>query len=126
VPLGMTAGTGLGLAWRMSKIMTWCAGVASAGSCLAGGTAGAGYVSDFHGFVAEELNGQWARAAAVPGLAALNKGGSADVSSVSCTSPGDCAAGGYYTDKDGSSQGSWPPSGTAPGARRSQYPAWLP
>jgi hypothetical protein len=70
---------------------------ASAGNCLAGGTQGAEYFSSFHGFVAEERNGHWGKTTGMPGLAALNKGGAADVSAVSCTSPGNCAAGGYYT-----------------------------
>jgi hypothetical protein len=70
---------------------------ASAGNCLAGGTAGADYFSSFRGFVAEERDGRWGKATGVPGLAALNKGGAADVSAVSCTSAGNCAAGGYYT-----------------------------
>jgi hypothetical protein len=40
--------------------------------------------------------GSWGRAIEVPGLGALNKNGNADVSSLSCASPGYCAAGGYY------------------------------
>jgi hypothetical protein len=32
----------------------------------------------------------------VPGLAALNHGKFAAVNSVSCASPGNCSAGGYY------------------------------
>jgi hypothetical protein len=41
----------------------------------------------------------------VPGLGALNKGGNAEVSSVSCAAPGNCAAGGtYYSDADGHHQ----------------------
>lgn len=34
----------------------------------------------------------------VPGIAALNKGGRAQVNSVSCASPGNCSALGGYTD----------------------------
>ena len=40
----------------------------------------------------------------MPGLGALNKG-DAGVSSVSCASACNCAAGGFYTDQAGSSQG---------------------
>ena len=68
---------------------------AAAGSCAAGGTyhvPGGGY----EGFVADERNGRWGRAIAVPGLAALNTGGQAAVLSVSCSAAGDCAAGGSY------------------------------
>ena len=137
---------GLGMAWRMSKFMTWCAGLvlfgalagcgqpaaagawgravvvpgpgglnkgagrnlitgvwsvscASAGSCAAGGDYQDG---DRHGqgSVAVERDGVWGRAVQVPGLGALNKGGDAAVVSVSCASPGNCAAGGYYTAGD--------------------------
>ena len=76
---------------------------ASAGSCAAGG-----YYSDRRsgqGFVAAERNGSWAEAIAVPGLAALNKSGVAEISSVSCAPPGSCAAGGDYVDRHHHSQG---------------------
>ena len=44
----------------------------------------------------------WQQAIAVPGLGTLNKGGTAAVNSVSCASPGNCAAGGdYYSDASG-------------------------
>src|SRR5215467_12364624 len=45
--------------------------------------------------------GTWRTAVEVPGLGALNKGGDAQVFSVSCASAGNCAAGGYYTDRSG-------------------------
>src|SRR5215469_4437087 len=67
----------------------------SAGSCAAGG-----FYTDgsFHreAFVAVERNGRWRRAVEVPGSGALNAGGFAQVSSVSCASAGNCAAGGFY------------------------------
>jgi hypothetical protein len=40
--------------------------------------------------------GSWGRAVGVPGLGALNTGGDAQVTSVSCPSAANCAAGGYY------------------------------
>jgi hypothetical protein len=46
--------------------------------------------------VAVERNGRWHRAIEVPGLAALNTGGSVRIRSVSCASAGNCVAGGYY------------------------------
>ena len=66
----------------------------AAGNCAAGG-----YYEDHgqHGFVADERHGRWSKAIEVPGLAALNKGGNAQVISVSCASAGSCAAGGSYT-----------------------------
>src|SRR6266702_1789229 len=45
------------------------------------------------------------RAIAVPGLAALNTGRNAEVSSVSCAAPGSCAAVGFYEDGGGHRQG---------------------
>jgi hypothetical protein len=40
--------------------------------------------------------GGWGTAHEVPGIAALNLGGNASVTSVSCASAGNCSAGGYY------------------------------
>ncbi|HYK32914.1 MAG TPA: hypothetical protein VEV63_13180 [Streptosporangiaceae bacterium] len=72
----------------------------SPGNCAAGG-----YYSQSGGrrqaFVADERNGAWRAAAAVPGIAALNKGGDARVLSVSCATAGNCAAGGMYLDASG-------------------------
>jgi hypothetical protein len=67
----------------------------SAGNCVAGG-----YFWDtgIQAFVADEVNGTWQTAIEVPGTAALNVQGTAQVSSVSCSSPGNCAAGGNYSD----------------------------
>jgi hypothetical protein len=74
----------------------------SAGDCTAGGSyspggADAGRAAPaLDAFVVTETNGTWGRAIEVPGTAALNVGGSAGVSSVSCWSPGDCVAAGQY------------------------------
>jgi hypothetical protein len=73
---------------------------AKAGSCSAGGS----YLdASFHqqAFVAGEVNGVWGKAQQVPGTAALNKGGFAEMTSVSCARAGDCSAGGSYTDASG-------------------------
>src|SRR6266704_5565805 len=85
----------------------------------AGGEAGAGSVScrnagnctirggytDSHGhgqvFVASERNGRWGTAIEIPGTAHLNAGGYPQVSSVSCPSARNCAAGGWYLDRSG-------------------------
>jgi hypothetical protein len=42
------------------------------------------------------VGGTWGTAQEVPGTASLNKGGSAQVNSVSCASAGNCSAGGFY------------------------------
>ena len=57
------------------------------------------------GFVAVERNGRWGKAIEVPGLGALNKGGSADMFSVSCGAAGSCVAAGDYADGHDSDQG---------------------
>jgi hypothetical protein len=74
---------------------------ASAGNCAAGGY----YRGGSEAFVVSERNGRWARAVEVPGLGALNADGNAQVASVSCGSPADCLAGGYYSDRSLHGQG---------------------
>ena len=76
----------------------------STGDCVAGG-----FYQDRlgHGqaFVATEKNGTWGKAIKPPGAAALNAGGSAGITSLSCTSAGNCGAGGYYKDSHAHGQG---------------------
>src|SRR5215469_3409650 len=69
----------------------------SAGNCAGGGfyTGGSGRGQ---AFVVSERNGAWRKAIEVPGSGTLNAGGSAVVTSVSCASAGNCAAGVYYFD----------------------------
>jgi hypothetical protein len=76
---------------------------ASAGNCGAGGsyTAGSGAIQ---AFVASQTKGTWGRAEEVRGTAALNQGGDAQISQVSCASAGNCGAGGFYTDGSGTTQ----------------------
>jgi hypothetical protein len=76
---------------------------ASAGNCSAGGH----YLDSSHhsqAFVVSQVNGTWRTGIEVPGIAALNLGGQAAVSSVSCASAGNCTAGGFYQDSSGSQQ----------------------
>jgi hypothetical protein len=73
-------------------------------SCGAAGWCGAGgYLTTSSGnieaAVASQAHGVWGRARVVPGLAELNKGGYAQVLSVSCASAGNCSAGGFYTSR---------------------------
>jgi hypothetical protein len=49
------------------------------------------------GFVADESGGKWRKAASIPGLNALNRGGLVEVVAVSCPAPGDCVVAGEYT-----------------------------
>lgn len=73
------------------------------GSCGAGG-----YYIDKSGhpqaFVADEVHGTWRKAQQVPGSAALNAGGKASVTSLSCPAAGTCVAAGAYKPKLGPGQ----------------------
>jgi hypothetical protein len=85
---------------------TWSVSCASADNCVAGGQYGGSKGPE--AFVVSETNGTWGDAEEVPGTATLNvggvAGGYAETDSVSCTSVGNCSAGGYYTDSSGSTQ----------------------
>ena len=67
----------------------------SAGNCSAGGYYLDGS-SNFQAFVVSEIHGTWGKAIEVPGTAALSQGGTAVLDSVSCSSAGNCSAGGSY------------------------------
>jgi hypothetical protein len=75
------------------------------GDCTAGGTYATGKATftsptgNSQAFVVDEKDGTWGTARKVPGSAALNTGGDAQVNSVSCASPGNCAAVGVYAPK---------------------------
>ena len=69
-------------------------------SCAAGGAYAEGAFRR-QAFVVNEKNGVWRKALRVPGSAALNLGGGAEVESISCATTGSCAAGGHYTDDAG-------------------------
>jgi hypothetical protein len=72
----------------------WCA---SAGNCAAGGWYRTSTTKlRQQAWVASEHNGRWAKATKVPG-SALNRGAYAQVDTVSCGAPGNCAAGAFYT-----------------------------
>jgi hypothetical protein len=81
----------------------------SAGNCGAGGSYFTGYneyTADpmFGPLVVGERNGKWSAPEIPPGVAALNLGGNAQVTSVSCATAGACTAGGFYTDASGHGQ----------------------
>jgi hypothetical protein len=90
------------------------------GNCSAGGFYWSG---NFHPFVANEVSGAWRTAIEVPGIASSNQAGNAEINSLSCGSPGNCSAGGYYTDFYTNLQafvisetnGTWHPSIEVPG-----------
>jgi hypothetical protein len=76
----------------------------SAGNCEAGGNSAPVIATPYQAFLVREKNGSWGTAFGVPGLAALNVDGNADVASVSCKTARNCAAGGTYRDGDGDQQ----------------------
>jgi hypothetical protein len=90
-------------------------------TCSAGGYYRDG--SGYQPFVANESMGSWGKALTVPGAAALNVGHIGRVTSISCASPGNCSAGGYYSDGKGGYQafvvnqasGSWHNAVKVPG-----------
>jgi hypothetical protein len=100
-------------------------------SCAAGGCSAGGYYASSttdgipvtQAFVVSETGGSWGTAAEVPGTAALNGGGYAVISSVSCATAGNCSAGGEYTDSTPATEafvvsetgGSWGTAAEVPG-----------
>ena len=91
------------------RLNTWGNASATSLSCWSvNNCAAAGYYNDSRGqhpLLVSERGGRWGRARQVPGLAALNARGNAQVNSVSCAPGGYCVAGGYYTDAAGHVQG---------------------
>jgi hypothetical protein len=75
----------------------------SAGNCSA-----IGQYADAQGitqpFVLDETNHVWSAAAEVPGVQALNDSNGAALTSISCSAPGVCSAGGTYNDADSNTQ----------------------
>jgi hypothetical protein len=96
----------------------------SAGNCVAGGSDAPSIENPYQAFLVREKNGSWGTAFGIPGLAALNVDGSADVASVSCKTARNCAVGGTYRDGSGHQQafvvsennGSWSKAIEVPGS----------
>jgi len=75
---------------------------ASAGNCVAGGRYTNGGLS--HGFVANEVNGVWSSAVAVPGLLALDAGHFSYVDNVACPTSSRCTLTGQFGVDGGASK----------------------
>lgn len=99
------------------------------GDCAAVGGSSAGPGDYSQPFVVSETNGTWGTSMEVPGLAKIKTRGEAALNSVSCAAAGECAAGGYYRARKGSSRpfepfvvsetnGSWDTAITVPGMSR--------
>jgi hypothetical protein len=82
------------------------AGLVTVAGLAAGSPAQASAAAVTHATAARAAasGGTWGKAEEIPGIAALNKGGEAALTSVSCASAGNCSAGGYYTDSNGNEQ----------------------
>jgi len=89
-------------------------------------SAGGGYKnsSGYQAFVVNEVNGIWHRAIEVPGTKALNKGGNAQIYSLSCPTKGNCSAGGDYKNSSGTQafvvnevHGTWQKAIEVPGTK---------
>jgi hypothetical protein len=100
----------------------------SQGNCSLGGyyaSSTADGIPITQAFVATETDGTWGDAEEVPGTAALNGGGYAVVTWVSCPSAGNCGAGGEYTNSSqlteafvvNESDGTWGNAEEAPGSQ---------
>jgi len=75
---------------------------ASAGDCSAVGIYGnVPHSNRQQPFVVDETNGTWGTAQKVPGATKLDKGRDAGLGSLSCTSAGNCGAGGSYSTSHG-------------------------
>lgn len=88
-----------GLSRRMVALICSSLGVASlsfSGNALASSSERSRAVA---------VGGTWGDAQEVPGTSRLNTGVEAAVEALSCGSPGNCAAGGYYADKAGQVHG---------------------
>jgi hypothetical protein len=94
----------MGWAFTIFRVKRFSVSCVSAGNCGAAGQYRDGS-GNYQALVVSDVNGTWGKAIEVPGLGALNKGGFADVSSVSCSSAGHCDAGGVYADGAKHSQG---------------------
>jgi LPXTG-motif cell wall-anchored protein len=71
----------------------------TAGNCSAGGYYHVGEAQQ--AFVVSQVDGVWGSFEDVPGLVVANTGEEASIYSVSCTSAGNCSAGGSYNDNLG-------------------------
>ena len=78
---------------------------AAAGDCVAAGTYDQGQSKPIAAFVVTEKDGMWRTPEDVPGTAALGTGAGADGAAVSCSSAGNCTAGGNYKASDGTVAG---------------------
>jgi hypothetical protein len=92
VPRG-TAGR-LGGCLAIVAVVGLTGGVATAARAVSGAAVRPGVTAQAGTPV---VHGAWGKGRLVPGIVALNAGGDAAVTAISCAAPGYCTAGGYYT-----------------------------
>jgi hypothetical protein len=85
----------------------------AAGHCAAAGTYDRGQGKPLAAFVVRETGGTWGTPQDVPGTGALGTGAGADGEAVSCSSAGNCTAGGNYQAPDGTVAGTYVATETA-------------
>ena len=90
---------------RQCRVLAVLAGAVAVWGAVALAAAGAATAGAVRAARAVPAAGSWGKAIEVPGLGALNTGGTAVVVSVSCGSAGSCAAGGFYLDRHRHRQG---------------------
>lgn len=81
-------------------------------------------------FVASLANGKWAPATAIAGIPALAKNAQIQFTAMSCASPGNCSAGGYYATLNSAGvtfvisdvNGTWRPATGIPGTSAAEPP----
>ncbi len=79
-------------------------------SCTGSGDCSAGGVftdtnNDYQAFVVTESNGTWGNAVQIPGFSSTNgEGSGSELLALSCSSPGNCSAGGQYVDTNNNLQ----------------------
>ena len=99
---GLGVDLAAGTVTRHVRRLVMFAAVAAAAVCSGVPTGVGGAAAATHpvagGARVAASGGRWGKAEEVPGTAALNVGGAAEVISVSCASAGHCSAGGDYQD----------------------------
>jgi hypothetical protein len=85
---------GSGSLFQGSGFLSYDISCSYPGNCSVSGTYDGS--SGSQGFVDSEVNGVWGDVAAVPGLSQLDVLSEANFDSISCSTPGNCSAGGSY------------------------------
>jgi hypothetical protein len=88
----------------MASMRRGCLGAVMVFATCAAGVVGGGGTAAAGLRTVASPGGGWGKGIEVPGIGALNSGGDAGVGQMSCSSPGNCTVGGFYTDRSGHQQ----------------------